>query len=132
MSSSDNGNSGADFGANEWLVAEMYAKWQENPDSVDKSWIPILERYQLSGGSTVASANKEESDPTTGSITVIDTDSTVVSKFDPAAPAPATEAITVPVAKTIDDAPATAPVPADLPATGSIPMITRRKPHFFL
>ncbi|MGA1171790.1 MAG: 2-oxoglutarate dehydrogenase E1 subunit family protein, partial [Aquiluna sp.] len=37
MSSSDNGNSGSDFGANEWLVAEMYAKWQENPDSVDKS-----------------------------------------------------------------------------------------------
>ena len=48
----------------------------------------------------------------------------MVSKFDPAAPAPATEAITVPVAKTTDDSPATAPVPADLPATGSIPVAT--------
>ncbi|MGA1171987.1 MAG: 2-oxo acid dehydrogenase subunit E2, partial [Aquiluna sp.] len=105
-------------------VAEMYAKWQENPDSVDKSWIPILERYQQTGGSAPAVAMAEDSDPTTGSITVIDTDSTVVSKFDPAAPAPATEAITVPVAKTTDDSPATAPVPADLPATGSMPVAT--------
>ena len=124
MSSSDKGNSGSDFGANEWLVAEMYAKWQENPDSVDKSWIPILERYQLLGGSSPAAQVNEDSDPTTGSITVIDTDSTVVSKFDPAAPAPATEAITVPVAKTTDETPATAPVPADLPATGSVPIAT--------
>ncbi len=26
------------FGANEWLVDEMYEKYQEDPDSVDKVW----------------------------------------------------------------------------------------------
>ena len=36
----------SDFGANEWLVAEMFAQWQANPDSVDRAWWPILERYQ--------------------------------------------------------------------------------------
>ncbi|HAE73855.1 MAG TPA: hypothetical protein DCG44_01385, partial [Candidatus Aquiluna sp.] len=48
MSASDTNNSENDFGANQWLVAEMYAQWQDNPDSVDQSWLPILERYHLS------------------------------------------------------------------------------------
>ena len=40
-------NSGEDntFGANDWLVDEMYAKWLANPDAVDRSWWPILENY---------------------------------------------------------------------------------------
>jgi len=82
----------------------MYAKWQENPDSVDRSWLPILERYQLTQAETPA-AQASESEPTTGSIAVIDTDSTVVSNFDPNAAAPATEAITIPIAKTTEDTP---------------------------
>ncbi|MFM1973605.1 MAG: hypothetical protein RLZZ345_689, partial [Actinomycetota bacterium] len=41
-------NSGEDntFGANDWLVDEMYAKYKENPDAVDRSWWPILENYK--------------------------------------------------------------------------------------
>ena len=75
----------------------MYAQWQENPDSVDKAWLPILENYQLKqSGSSVAPTVSES--------------------------APVTEAITMPVAKTVDAAPITAPVPADLPATGSMPI----------
>ena len=119
MSGSDNNNSDSDFGANQWLVEEMYSQWLANPDSVDQSWQPILERHHLTqqaDGATVA-VSDSEAHPTTGSISVIDTDSTVVTKFDPDAPAPATEAITIPVAKTADDAPKTAPVPADLPST---------------
>ncbi len=114
MSGSDTNNSENDFGANQWLVAEMYAQWQENPDSVDQSWLPILERYHLSNQAGTGSQG-----PSTGSITVIDTDSTVVTNFDPDAPAPPTEAITIPIAKTSDEAPRTAPVPADLPSTDS-------------
>ena len=120
MSGSDNNISDNDFGANEWLVAEMFGQWQQNPDSVDKSWWPILERYQL----TVANSFSDSAEATTGSIAIIDTDSTVVPKFDSSAIAPATEAITVPVAKTSAEAPKTAPVPADLPATGSMPIVT--------
>ena len=95
MSSNTNGNSQADFGANEWLVAEMYAQWQENPDSVDKSWLPILERYQPAA--STASATVSAPTPVTN-----------------------TESITMPVAKTVVSSPISAPVPANLPATGSI------------
>src|SRR4051812_19857265 len=28
----------ADFGANEWLVDEMYERYQADPDSVDRAW----------------------------------------------------------------------------------------------
>ena len=41
----ENSQSGQEFGANEWLVDEMYGQWLVNPDSVDKEWQPILERY---------------------------------------------------------------------------------------
>jgi 2-oxoglutarate dehydrogenase E1 component len=98
LSSSSNGNNQADFGANEWLVAEMYAQWLENPDSIDRSWIPILERYQQTqtGVPSFAAATA------------------------PVAPA-VTEAITMPIAKVTEGASFTAPVPANLPATGSMP-----------
>jgi len=114
LSASDSNDSENDFGANQWLVAEMHAQWQDNPDSVDQSWLPILERYHLSNQTGAVAQG-----PSTGSITVIDTDSTVVTNFDPDAPAPPTEAITIPIAKTSDEAPRTAPVPADLPSTES-------------
>ena len=129
MSSNDS-NPESDFGANEWLVAEMFGQWQVNPDSVDKSWWPILERYSQSKsqeGSTAVTtpeAKFDEGEPTTGSLKIIDTDSTVIQVFDAASPAPPTEAITIPVAKTTEEAPKTAPVPADLPpATGSMPVV---------
>jgi multifunctional 2-oxoglutarate metabolism enzyme len=41
-----------DYGANSWLVDEMYQKFRQNPDSVDKEWWPLLENYQPSAAST--------------------------------------------------------------------------------
>ncbi|CAN5324476.1 multifunctional oxoglutarate decarboxylase/oxoglutarate dehydrogenase thiamine pyrophosphate-binding subunit/dihydrolipoyllysine-residue succinyltransferase subunit [soil metagenome] len=41
----DDGNSG-EFGANEWLVDEMYERYLVDKNSVDRSWWPILESYQ--------------------------------------------------------------------------------------
>ncbi|MEY2694782.1 MAG: hypothetical protein RLZZ72_38, partial [Actinomycetota bacterium] len=115
MSSTDNHSSDADFGANEWLVAEMYGQWLQNPDSVDRSWWPILERYQLTqqpGGTAAAPAAP-----------VISTDSTVVTSYDSSA-APVTEAITVPVAKASETSAVNAPVPANLPAaTGAMSIV---------
>jgi multifunctional 2-oxoglutarate metabolism enzyme len=53
--SNDNSQSGQEFGANEWLVDEMYSQWLANPDSIDKEWQPILERYhQLKQGNQQA------------------------------------------------------------------------------
>ncbi|RBO72662.1 2-oxoglutarate dehydrogenase E1 subunit family protein, partial [Microbacterium sp. H6] len=38
-----NGDGG--FGANSWLVEELYEQFKVNRDSVDKEWWPILEKY---------------------------------------------------------------------------------------
>jgi 2-oxoglutarate decarboxylase len=132
LSDHDSNNSPSDFGANEWLVAEMYGQWLTNPESVDKSWWQILERYHQAQSAEAPLATEakspeptigfDQSEPATGSITIINTDSTVVQAFDADAPAPPTEAITIPVAKTTEEAPKNAPVPADLPATGTIPI----------
>ncbi|MEH3155796.1 MAG: multifunctional oxoglutarate decarboxylase/oxoglutarate dehydrogenase thiamine pyrophosphate-binding subunit/dihydrolipoyllysine-residue succinyltransferase subunit [Gordonia paraffinivorans] len=35
----------SDFGQNEWLVEEMYQRFREDPDSVDRSWHDFLESY---------------------------------------------------------------------------------------
>ncbi|MEB4614195.1 2-oxoglutarate dehydrogenase E1 subunit family protein, partial [Leucobacter sp. M11] len=40
------GNTAEDFGANAWLVDELYKQYREDPKSVDESWWPVLEQYQ--------------------------------------------------------------------------------------
>src|SRR3954463_14076304 len=35
----------AEFGANEWLVDELYERYQADKNSVDRSWWPVLESY---------------------------------------------------------------------------------------
>lgn len=101
----DNLNSDSGFGANEWLVAEMYTQWLQNPDSVDKSWWPILERYQQTQGST-PTAPAAQPAPTPVAAPIVQTP---------------TEAITIPVAKATETTQKAAPVPANLPAqTGAI------------
>ena len=55
----DDGSTG-DFGANEWLVDEMYERYLVDKDSVDRSWWPILENYH----STVIEGR--EATPATG------------------------------------------------------------------
>ncbi|WP_282851426.1 multifunctional oxoglutarate decarboxylase/oxoglutarate dehydrogenase thiamine pyrophosphate-binding subunit/dihydrolipoyllysine-residue succinyltransferase subunit [Gulosibacter sediminis] len=48
-----------DFGANDWLVEEMYAKFKEDRSSVDEAWWPTLERYAASqSASAPVSASK--------------------------------------------------------------------------
>ena len=42
----EDGASG-EFGANEWLVEEMYARYIVDKESVDRSWWPILETYKV-------------------------------------------------------------------------------------
>jgi 2-oxoglutarate decarboxylase len=37
--------SSSDFGANEWLVEELYEQYKVDPKAVDESWWPVLERY---------------------------------------------------------------------------------------
>ncbi|WP_165063635.1 multifunctional oxoglutarate decarboxylase/oxoglutarate dehydrogenase thiamine pyrophosphate-binding subunit/dihydrolipoyllysine-residue succinyltransferase subunit [Marisediminicola senii] len=48
-------NSANSFGANEWLVDEMYERYVADKNSVDSSWWPILESYHPGGDETPAS-----------------------------------------------------------------------------
>jgi 2-oxoglutarate dehydrogenase E1 component len=86
-----------EFGANEWLVEEMYEQYKVNPDAVDKEWWPILERFHSTQPST------------------------------PAAPAPATPAApstdTQMIAKTTRVEPKPQPIPAQAPVTSSIDIV---------
>jgi len=34
-----------EFGANEWLVDELYEQFKVDKDSVDRSWWPVLQAY---------------------------------------------------------------------------------------
>ena len=40
------GDSSGEFGANEWLVDEMYELYVQDKNLVDKTWWPVLENYQ--------------------------------------------------------------------------------------
>ncbi len=44
MSASD--TSGSAFGANSWLVEEMYEQYRADPDSVGESWQEFFEDYR--------------------------------------------------------------------------------------
>jgi len=90
-----------EFGANEWLVDELWALYQKDPQLVEKSWWPLFEsRTPPAGASPAASA------PSAAEFS------------DGASP------VTAPIAKTTSIAPKQQPIPAEAPtATGVIPVI---------
>ncbi|GAB3585427.1 multifunctional oxoglutarate decarboxylase/oxoglutarate dehydrogenase thiamine pyrophosphate-binding subunit/dihydrolipoyllysine-residue succinyltransferase subunit [Leifsonia lichenia] len=137
----DDGSSG-EFGANEWLVDELYEQFIVDKNSVDKSWWPILESYQPTvkddGQASAAQAStpapSETPAPTPAEPTVpTPAEPTAPSPTEPNAPTPAepstpagdahpvTAPIPVigaqPVARTTSIAPKPQPVPADAPVT---------------
>ncbi|HEY4224252.1 MAG TPA: multifunctional oxoglutarate decarboxylase/oxoglutarate dehydrogenase thiamine pyrophosphate-binding subunit/dihydrolipoyllysine-residue succinyltransferase subunit [Pseudolysinimonas sp.] len=128
---SDDPNSG-EFGANEWLVDELYERYLVDKNSVDKSWWPVLESYH------------PVTDPTpTTSIPVISPDAAAPAPSEPApaaaapapaapapaAPAPAapaepaTTTASTPVARTTSAPAKPQPIPAEAPRTSSVPVI---------
>jgi len=109
---SDDASSG-EFGANEWLVDEMYEQYIVDKNSVDQSWWPILESYKQSAEPTGAAPT----DPTpTTAIPVVapaDTPSAAQEQAtggEPQIPEPITEAATSPAADTPPAAPQAQPV----------------------
>ena len=89
-----------EFGANAWLVEEMYEQYKVNPDAVDKEWWPILERFHSMQTSTPNPA------PAPTAVTE-------------AAPTTDTQLI----AKTTRVEPRSQPIPAQAPVTGSIDVV---------
>ncbi len=97
----EDGSSG-EFGANEWLVDEMYARFVDDKNSVDQSWWPILENYTANGGNPAAVAP-------------------VVAEPTPQVSTPETPPpLTQPVARTTSIQPKAQPIPAEAPPTASV------------
>ncbi len=48
--------SAQDFGANDWLIEEMYERYAADPSSVDATWVDFFQRQSPPGSSTTAPA----------------------------------------------------------------------------
>ncbi|MGP3535395.1 multifunctional oxoglutarate decarboxylase/oxoglutarate dehydrogenase thiamine pyrophosphate-binding subunit/dihydrolipoyllysine-residue succinyltransferase subunit [Microbacterium sp. RD1] len=92
-------SSEGEFGANEWLVDEMYEQYKVDKNSVDKSWWPILEAYhpvvddappapQPAASAPTASAPVAEPKPVTAPIPVVGSTPVARTTAKPAAPQP--------------------------------------------
>ena len=62
-------SSDSEFGANEWLVAELYEQYTADKDSVDKAWWPVLEAYQPEGAAKAPSTAGGDASPAPESAT---------------------------------------------------------------
>ncbi|KTS69995.1 alpha-ketoglutarate decarboxylase [Microbacterium testaceum] len=86
-------SSEGEFGANEWLVDELYEQFKVDKHSVDKAWWPILEAYHpVVDGSAAAgsppSAPAAEPKPVTAPIPVVGQAPVARTTTKPAAPQP--------------------------------------------
>jgi len=89
--------SSVEFGANEWLVDELWALYQKDPQLVDQSWWPL---FQSRSGTTHTPAPAATPAPPPPPALADD-------------PAP----MTAPIAKTTSIQPKEAPIPADAPTS---------------
>jgi len=131
-------NASGEFGANEWLVDEMYERYLVDKESVDKSWWPILESYRPVDDPTPTSAIPV----VTGADAAPAAPVAAPAAEVPAAPAPAAPAAeapsapaapaasatetappTTPVARTTSAPAKPQPIPAEAPTTASTPVV---------
>ena len=95
-------SSDGEFGANEWLVAEMYEQYTKDRNSVDRAWWPILEAYTpepdtaaaktaSSAGTAAAPASApaaSDAHPVTAPVPVVGAQPVARTTARPAAPQP--------------------------------------------
>ncbi|WP_287005190.1 2-oxo acid dehydrogenase subunit E2, partial [Gordonia sp. UBA7860] len=94
-------NSVPDFGANDWLVEEMYAKFKEDRNSVDEAWWPTLERYATAQSAAATAAPAKPATPAQPAATAASA---------PAAPTASKQS------RTTARPASAAPIPAEAPA----------------
>ncbi len=100
-------SSEGEFGANEWLVDELYEQYKADKNSVDKAWWPILEAYQP----VDASASPAGSAEPEGQVSAAEPPAAPAPADPPAvAASPSSEAAT-PSARAAEPHPVTAPIP---------------------
>ncbi|HSP75427.1 MAG TPA: 2-oxo acid dehydrogenase subunit E2, partial [Cryobacterium sp.] len=144
-SGSDETTSG-EFGANEWLVDELYERYLVDKKLVDESWWPVLESYhQTANGRSGGSGAPADSAPaveapadeapagasSAGAASAVSAApagtpaASAEALAAPAEPAPTTASIPVVggqrTARTTSSAPKPVPVPADMPITTQQP-----------
>ena len=119
----------SEFGANEWLVDELYKQYQADKESVDRSWWPILESYtppaaelpQPPAGEASGAASPASPAPTAP--VAAPAPSAGAAEAPAAAPAsPAPTGAAPAAARTTSVAAKPAPIPADAPVTGPVPV----------
>jgi multifunctional 2-oxoglutarate metabolism enzyme len=107
-------SSEGEFGANEWLVEELYERFTKDRNSVDKAWWPVLEAYQPVDTSGVAGSAAPTA-PTVPGASV----SAPAAAPATGEPKPVTAPIPVigaqPVARTTAKPAAPQPIPAQAP-----------------
>ncbi|GAA4176090.1 multifunctional oxoglutarate decarboxylase/oxoglutarate dehydrogenase thiamine pyrophosphate-binding subunit/dihydrolipoyllysine-residue succinyltransferase subunit [Gryllotalpicola koreensis] len=120
MASQLTGTEEGQFGANDWLVEELYEQYLADKNSVDQSWWPILEQKRAeSSGSAPAAAPAAASAPAAPAPAQAAPAPASPAPTPPAPAAtqtPSTSTSTQPVARTTSVAPRPTPVPADAPA----------------
>jgi 2-oxoglutarate dehydrogenase E1 component len=100
-----------DWGANEWLVDELYEQFVVDKNSVDKSWWPILESYTPPEDAPAAAAPAPAAPAATAP-----TPAAPAAAVAPAStPAPTTASAPVVAARTTSVEPKEKPVPAEAP-----------------
>ncbi|MSZ10035.1 MAG: multifunctional oxoglutarate decarboxylase/oxoglutarate dehydrogenase thiamine pyrophosphate-binding subunit/dihydrolipoyllysine-residue succinyltransferase subunit, partial [Actinobacteria bacterium] len=107
---------GQDFGANDWLVEEMYERYQSDPSSITPEWIEFFKTYSPTATATSvgASAGAASGAPKGGTPPVPKAAQTSSAPVAQAAVTPAAPATPVqtPVAQAAPAAPATPVAPA--------------------
>ncbi|MFO7689074.1 MAG: multifunctional oxoglutarate decarboxylase/oxoglutarate dehydrogenase thiamine pyrophosphate-binding subunit/dihydrolipoyllysine-residue succinyltransferase subunit [Cryobacterium sp.] len=116
-----------EFGANEWLVDELYERYLVDKHSVDESWWPVLESYRQTASDPVQPTSAAGQAVAAAAAAAAPVVMSEPAAAEPAAgaptAAPASGTVTAPVtenqptARTTSTAAKPKPVPADAPIT---------------
>ncbi|WP_378148614.1 multifunctional oxoglutarate decarboxylase/oxoglutarate dehydrogenase thiamine pyrophosphate-binding subunit/dihydrolipoyllysine-residue succinyltransferase subunit [Cnuibacter sp. UC19_7] len=108
----------AEFGANEWLVEELYEQYLTDRESVDQSWWPVLESYHAHVQAKRGAAPADQAGggaSTTPPVPQTESAQVAAAETAPEEARPATGA--QPVAKTTSVEAKPQPIPAEAPST---------------
>ena len=123
----------AEFGANEWLVEEMYDQYKKDPSSVDPVWVKFFQTKGTPGGATVNGAATSTAAPAQAPApAATSTATTPPPASTPTPPTPTTAAPTAPAAGSPAPAPVAKPRPTNTkaaePAKGTTSPVPKDAP----
>ncbi|MFH5878015.1 multifunctional oxoglutarate decarboxylase/oxoglutarate dehydrogenase thiamine pyrophosphate-binding subunit/dihydrolipoyllysine-residue succinyltransferase subunit [Arthrobacter sp. NA-172] len=126
-----------EFGGNEWLVDELYERYQQDKNSVDAKWWPLFESFDTADGTSSNGTSAAPSNPPTRELPVVAQAAATAmtpiapvvapaaaSTPAPAAPAPVKKApatVAKDGAQKVSDGSQSQPIPAQLPKSTKAP-----------